>query len=83
MFSKMFSFFQINPDKAQLIMDDSFSLSVGKASERVKMEPHRPVSCWQEGPLHLCVAPVLVCKVSASTTEPLSCTIMIGIPTSD
>ncbi|KAG8324145.1 hypothetical protein J6590_099169 [Homalodisca vitripennis] len=52
---------QVDPDKAKLIMDDSFSVSLG-SSGRVVIEPQRPVSCWREGSLHLCVAPVLVCK---------------------
>uniref|UniRef100_A0A1B6MRT9 Carbohydrate kinase PfkB domain-containing protein n=1 Tax=Graphocephala atropunctata TaxID=36148 RepID=A0A1B6MRT9_9HEMI len=57
---------QVDPDKAKLIMDDSFSVSLG-SSGRVVMEPQRPISCWREGSLHLCVAPVLVCKVSVQT----------------
>uniref|UniRef100_A0A1B6FNT9 Carbohydrate kinase PfkB domain-containing protein n=1 Tax=Cuerna arida TaxID=1464854 RepID=A0A1B6FNT9_9HEMI len=57
---------QVDPDKAKLIMDDSFSVSLG-SSGRVVIEPQRPVSCWREGSLHLCVAPVLVCKVSVQT----------------
>ncbi|XP_054262214.1 ADP-dependent glucokinase [Macrosteles quadrilineatus] len=59
---------QVDPDKAKLIMDDSFSVSrVSGSSDRVVLEPQRPVSCWTEDDLQLCVAPVLVCKESVQT----------------
>jgi len=63
---------QVDPDKAKLIMDDSFSVSRAEgSSSRVVMEPQRPVSCWAEDDIQLCVAPVIVCKVSF-TYEPFS-----------
>lgn len=60
---------QVNLDKAALIMDDSFSVSVRHNSERVVIEPNNPVSCWSEndGLINLCVAPVLVCTHSTQT----------------
>lgn len=58
---------QVDLDKAVLIMDDSFSVSVNGPSKRVVFEPKHPVSCWIEGAHTLCVAPVLVCTNTAKT----------------
>lgn len=60
---------KVDLDKAALIMDDSFSVSVTHNSERVVIEPSHPVSCWSEndGKIQLCVAPVLVCTHSTQT----------------
>lgn len=58
---------QVDLDKAVLIMDDSFSVSVNGPSKRVVLEPKHPVSCWIEGSHTLCVAPVLVCTNTAKT----------------
>lgn len=57
---------QVDVEKARLIMDDSFSVTeelVSGEPDRVVLEPQNPVACWREASLHLCVAPVLVCKV--------------------
>ncbi|XP_029000105.1 ADP-dependent glucokinase [Betta splendens] len=51
----------INPTKARLIMDDSFSVSRQEGSQRIPLQESRPVSCWEEENYEICVAPVLVC----------------------
>uniref|UniRef100_A0A3Q3STG8 ADP-dependent glucokinase 2 n=1 Tax=Mastacembelus armatus TaxID=205130 RepID=A0A3Q3STG8_9TELE len=51
----------INPNKARLIMDDSFSVSRQEGSQRIPLQETRPVSCWKEEDYEICVAPVLVC----------------------
>ncbi|CAL8243524.1 unnamed protein product [Lota lota] len=51
----------IDPSKARLIMDDSFSVSRQEGSQRITVEESRPVSCWHEDDYQICVAPVLVC----------------------
>jgi len=48
----------------RLLMDDSFSRSI-TGSDRVQLNPERPVSCWSENiagdQFKICVSPVLVC----------------------
>ncbi|XP_058485789.1 ADP-dependent glucokinase [Solea solea] len=51
----------IDPSKARLIMDDSFSVSRREGSQRIPLQETRPVSCWYEEDYEICVAPVLVC----------------------
>ncbi|KAM7014672.1 ADP-dependent glucokinase [Tautogolabrus adspersus] len=51
----------IDPSKARLIMDDSFSVSRREGSQRIPLQESRPVSCWDEDDYEICVAPVLVC----------------------
>ncbi|KAJ8290596.1 hypothetical protein GJAV_G00015050 [Gymnothorax javanicus] len=51
----------INPDKAKLLMDESFSISRQEGSQRIHLRETRPVSCWDEEDYQICVAPVLVC----------------------
>lgn len=51
----------IDPSKARLIMDDSFSVSRREGSQRMPLQETRPVSCWDEEDYEICVAPVLVC----------------------
>ncbi|XP_062863422.1 ADP-dependent glucokinase [Trichomycterus rosablanca] len=51
----------IDPSKARLIMDESFSVSRREGSQRIPLEESRPVSCWVEENYEICVAPVLVC----------------------
>ncbi|XP_071765531.1 ADP-dependent glucokinase [Centroberyx gerrardi] len=51
----------IDPSKARLIMDDSFSVSRQEGSQRIPLQETRPVSCWDEVDYQICVAPVLVC----------------------
>uniref|UniRef100_A0A673ZQR9 ADP-dependent glucokinase 2 n=1 Tax=Salmo trutta TaxID=8032 RepID=A0A673ZQR9_SALTR len=51
----------IDPSKARLIMDESFSVSSKEGSQRIPLEETRPVSCWHEEDYEICVAPVLVC----------------------
>uniref|UniRef100_UPI0037E7D171 ADP-dependent glucokinase n=1 Tax=Semicossyphus pulcher TaxID=241346 RepID=UPI0037E7D171 len=51
----------IDPSKARLIMDDSFSVSRQEGSQRIPLQESRPVSCWDEDDYEICVAPVLVC----------------------
>ncbi|XP_061881902.1 ADP-dependent glucokinase [Entelurus aequoreus] len=51
----------IDPNKARLIMDDSFSVSRREGSQRIALQESRPVSCWEEDDYEICVAPVLVC----------------------
>ena len=52
---------KIDPNKARLIMDDSFASSVKEGSARVPFDEHSPISCWNEEDYEFCIAPVLVC----------------------
>ncbi|XP_018590587.1 ADP-dependent glucokinase-like [Scleropages formosus] len=52
---------EIDPGKAKLIMDESFSISRQEGSQRIPLLETRPVSCWEEDDYKICVAPVLVC----------------------
>lgn len=51
----------IDPDKAKLLMDESFSVSRREGSQRIHLRDTRPVACWDEDGYQICVAPVLVC----------------------
>lgn len=51
----------IDPSKARLILDESFSVSRTEGSQRIPLQESRPVSCWTEDEYEICVAPVLVC----------------------
>ncbi|KAK1792954.1 hypothetical protein P4O66_001679 [Electrophorus voltai] len=51
----------IDPSKARLLMDESFSVSRREGSQRIPLQETRPVSCWLEDDYEICVAPVLVC----------------------
>lgn len=52
---------EIDPQKMRLILDQSFSASMAKGSERVMVNEDDPVSCWNEKEYNICVAPNLVC----------------------
>ena len=52
---------EVDPTKAKLFMDDSFSLSATSDVGKVEFKEHDPVSCWDEHDYEICVAPVLVC----------------------
>lgn len=61
--------FQIDAESATLLMDDGFSRSLLKDNDagRVELDPERPVPCWQEENILLCVAAGLICKNAAQT----------------
>jgi len=52
---------EIDTAKAKILMDDSFSSSREAGSKRIPFDPAHPVSCWDEGDVEICIAPVLVC----------------------
>ncbi|CAG2065623.1 unnamed protein product [Timema podura] len=58
---------EVDIAKATLIMDESFSTSIGAGSRRVPLNEEQPVSCWDEGEMEICVAPVLVCTEARQT----------------
>nr|CAD7425953.1 unnamed protein product [Timema monikensis] len=58
---------EVDIAKATLIMDESFSTSIGSGSRRVPLNEEQPVSCWDEGEIEICVAPVLVCTEARQT----------------
>jgi len=58
---------EVDIERAALLMDGSFSMSVIEDLGRVVMEPEKPVSCWDEGPYQMCVAPGLVCTNASQT----------------
>ncbi|KAF6211865.1 hypothetical protein GE061_012381 [Apolygus lucorum] len=65
---------EVDANQAKLLMDDSFSRSAVTAETgRVVLEPERPVPCWQEGPLSICVAtgirPHLLYKYRRTTSS--------------
>lgn len=51
----------VNPENSRLIMDDSFSLTTKSRDKRINFNEHSPISCWDEEPGEMCLAPVLVC----------------------
>lgn len=73
----------VNPENAQVILDDSFSTSTEAETERGDIRPKRidiklndPVPCWNETiridasnslDVEICVSPVLVCKEAKKT----------------
>lgn len=64
----------VNVKKAALILDESFSTSIIDGT-RIALDIDKPVSCWNEIltidneniPIHVCVAPVLVCTEASQT----------------
>ena len=52
---------EIDVGKAKILMDEGFSSSREAGSRRIEFDPDHPVSCWDEGEVEICVAPVLVC----------------------
>lgn len=69
----------INPDAAQLTMDDGFSSTAqpGVKAHRFPLNPMSPVTCWAENivvdqgrlvRVDICVAPVLLCRQAKRTT---------------
>lgn len=59
---------QVEADRATVLMDDSFSLSIAGSEGRVWLKPEEtPVPCWDEGDTNICVAPGLVCKHATKT----------------
>lgn len=66
--------FQIDLQKATLIMDDSFTTSIISGT-RIPLNVDRPVACWDEVfhvlgqrlTVDVCVAPVLVCTEASQT----------------
>lgn len=73
----------VNPEAAQLILDDSFSTSTETKEtdgdvrpKRIKIRSENPVPCWNETiainksvklDVQICVSPVLVCKEARKT----------------
>ena len=70
-------FFQVDVEKALLLMDDSFATSTTQGSERKAFNDERPVACWKEvisdvptgaNPnIEICIAPNLVCSEAKQT----------------
>lgn len=52
---------KVDVAKSKIIMDESFSISEEAGSQRMPFKSDRPVSCWDEEEVTICVAPVLVC----------------------
>ena len=57
----------VNLDKAKVIMDDSFTVSLKPGSHRMPLVDSAPVSCWGEESGRICVAPNLVCTMVHKT----------------
>ena len=57
----------VNTEKSRLLMDDSFATSNSDGSKRISFQSEDPVSCWEEGDVDFCVAPVLVCTKVVQT----------------
>ena len=57
----------IETEKAQILMDHSFSTSHEEGSRRIHLEVDKPVSCWDEPGVEICIAPVLVCTKVVQT----------------
>lgn len=61
--------FQVDIEKAFIIMDDSFSTSVQEGSTRIPFNQEMAVSCWIEDDIdvEVCIAPNLVCSEAKQT----------------
>lgn len=72
----------VNPESAQLILDDSFSTSIettiigDERPKRIDIKLENPVPCWNETiringnnklDVEICISPVLVCKEARKT----------------
>ena len=57
----------IHLDRAKVIMDDSFTVSMKPGSHRMPLVESAPVSCWGEETGRMCVAPNLVCTAVLKT----------------
>ena len=58
---------QVRPEKSFLIMDESFSTSSKPGGRRVPFTSDRPLTCWEEDEVEICLAPVLVCSEAVQT----------------
>lgn len=54
---------EISSSTSRLLMDDSFATSALESGggTRIEFSSERPVSCWREGDVDVCLAPVLIC----------------------
>ncbi len=52
---------EVDTQRAKIIMDDSFMVSMKPGSHRMPLVDSAPVSCWGEEEGRVCVAPNLVC----------------------
>lgn len=57
----------VHVNKAKILMDDSFLTSRDSVGRRIEFNADRPVSCWEEDQVEICVAPVLVCTQVVQT----------------
>lgn len=66
----------VNPDASYRLLDDSFATSTKQGADRIPFSEADPASCWNETfafegqppmDVHICVAPVLICKVAKQT----------------
>ena len=58
---------EVDLKKAFIIMDDSFSVSAVKGAERIPFDSSKPIACWSEDEVEVCVAPNLVCSEAKQT----------------
>ena len=58
---------QVDIEKSMLVMDESFSVSARPDSRRIFMDDHKPVTCWNEEDVQICIAPNLVCTNAKQT----------------
>lgn len=57
----------VDIERARVIMDDSFAVSLEPGSHRMPLVDSAPVSCWGEENGRICVAPNLVCTAVHQT----------------
>ena len=58
---------EVDTQRAKVIMDDSFMVSMKPGSHRMPLVDSAPVSCWGEEQGRVCVAPNLVCTTVHQT----------------
>ena len=58
---------EVDLEKAFIIMDDSFSVSAEEGAERIPFDSSKPIGCWTEEAVEVCVAPNLVCSEAKQT----------------
>lgn len=57
----------IHLEKTKMLMDESFTTSREGEAQKIEFQPERPVACWEEMEVEICVAPVLVCTEVVQT----------------
>ena len=58
---------EVRAEKSFLIMDEGFTVSQAPDAKKIPFDNNRPLTCWDEEELNICLAPVLVCSEAVQT----------------